>query len=160
MESLRVERLDQCGLLASVIKELGLLAMLDARLVPEAQKARTPGEAGAGMRIHGWGFAPRPLSWTPPFVANTPLDLLLQADSHADLGNRFTLGRTLAEVYACGGELVLSERALAVWVQEGLDPRFTPLDPTRFSLRGDDGPDSDAQAIPMTHGDAKDHRPD
>ena len=72
MESLRVERLDHFGLIASVIKELGLIAMSDARLVPEAQEALTPGEAVAGMLLNGLGFANRPLSLTPQVFATPP----------------------------------------------------------------------------------------
>jgi transposase len=160
MESLRVERLDHFGLIASVIKDLGLIAMIDARLVPDAQEALTPGEAVAGMIINGLGFANRPLSLTPQFFANTPLDLLFHAGIHADLFNRFKLGRTLEEVSAYGCDLLLSELALAVCVQEGIDPRFNHLDTTSFSLSGDYVPDSDEQAITMTHGYSKDHRPD
>jgi len=160
MESLRVECLDHFGLIASVIKDLGLIAMIDARLVPDAQEALTPGEAVAGMIINGLGFANRPLSLTPQFFANTPLDLLFHAGIHADLFNRFKLGRTLEEVSAYGCDLLLSELALAVCVQEGIDPRCNHLDTTSFSLSGDYVPDSDEQAITITHGYSKDHRPD
>src|SRR5882724_12359141 len=136
------------------------MAMIDARLVPDAQEALTPGEAVAGMIINGLGFANRPLSLTPQFFANTPLDLLFHAGIHADLFNRFKLGRTLEEVSAYGCDRLWSELALAVCVQEGIDPRFNHLDTTSFSLSGDDVPDSDEQAMTMTHGYSKDHRPD
>ena len=78
----------------------------------------------------------------------------------ADLCNRFKLGRTLEEVYAYGCDLLLSDLALAVCAQEGIDRRFNHLDTTSFSLSGDDVPDSDEQAITITHGSSKDHRPD
>jgi len=35
MESIRVERLDHIGVIASVIKDLGLIDMINARLVPD-----------------------------------------------------------------------------------------------------------------------------
>ena len=124
MESLRVERLDHYGLIASVIKDLRLIEMIDARLVPDEQEVLTPGEAVAGMILNGLGFSNRPLSLTPQFFANTPLDLLFHAGIHADLFNRFKLGRTLDEVYAYGGDLLFSELALAVCAQEGIDQRF------------------------------------
>ena len=62
MESVLVERLDHLGLIASVIKDLGLIAMIDARLGADAQEDITPGEAVAGMILNGLGFANRPLS--------------------------------------------------------------------------------------------------
>ena len=42
MEQVRVERLDHLGLIASVIKDLGLIAMIDRRLVPDEQEVITP----------------------------------------------------------------------------------------------------------------------
>jgi len=133
--------------------------MIDARLVPDAQEEITPGEAVAGMLLNGLGFANRPLSLTPQFFANTPLDLLFHEGVHADLFNRLTLGRTLDEVYAYGCPLLLSDLALAVCAQEGIDMRFNPLDTTSVALTGAYMPDSDEQAITITPGDSKDHRP-
>jgi hypothetical protein len=99
MESVRVERLDHVGVLAAVIKDWGIIDRLDARLVPDRHEEITPGAAVAGMMLHGFGFAKRPVSWTPPFFAHTPLDWLLHAGIHAEMCNRFPLGRTLDAVY-------------------------------------------------------------
>ena len=49
---------------------------------------------------------------------------------------------------------------MAVCAQEGIELRFQQLDTTSFALRGDDRPDSDEQAVTITHGYSKDHRPD
>ena len=56
MEALRIERLDHFGLIACAIKDLGLIARLDSRLVPDEQEVMTPGEAVAGMMLNGLGF--------------------------------------------------------------------------------------------------------
>jgi Domain of unknown function (DUF4277) len=53
MESLSVERLDHLGIIAAVIKDLGLIEMIDARLVPDEQEESTPGEAVAGRILKG-----------------------------------------------------------------------------------------------------------
>jgi len=160
MESLRVERLDHLGLIACMIKDLGLIRLIDARLVPDEQEAITPGEAIAGMILNGLGFANRPLSLTPQFFTNTPLDLLFRPGVRADMFNRFKLGRTLDEVHTYGCDLLFSEVALAVCAQEHLEQRFVHLDTTSFSLSGAYVPESDTQAIHITHGYSKDHRPD
>jgi Domain of unknown function (DUF4277) len=62
MASVHVERLDHLGLIACMIKDLDLISMIDARLVPDEQEEITPGEAVAGMILNGLGFAHRPLS--------------------------------------------------------------------------------------------------
>jgi transposase len=160
MASVRVERLDHLGVIASVIKDLGLIDMINARLVPDAQDGMTPGEAVAGMILNGLGVANRPLSLTPQFFANKPLDLLVRDGLRAAMFNRFKLGRIRDEAYADGGDLLCQELALAVCAQEGIDLRFTHLDTTSFALSGDYVPDGDEQAIRITHGYSKDHRPD
>jgi transposase len=98
MESVSVERLDHLGVVASVIKELGLIEMIDARLRPHNQEEITLGEAIAGMIVNGLGFANRPLSLTPQFLAHKPLDLLLRPGVRADMFHRLQLGRSLDEV--------------------------------------------------------------
>ena len=159
MESLCVERLDHLGLMASVIKDLRLIEMIDARLVPDAQEEITPGEAVAGMILNGLGFANRPLSLTPQFFANKPLDLLFHEGVHADMFNRFKLGRTLDEVHAYGCDLLFSELALAICAQEGIDLRFNHLDTTSFSSGATMCPKRRARHS-ITHGYSKDHPPD
>ena len=160
MQSVHVERLDHLGLIASMIKDVGLISMVDARLVPDAQEEITPGEAVAGMILNGLGFANKPLTLTPQFFANKPLDLLFREGVHAEMFNRFKLGRTLDEVHAYGCDLLFSELALAVCAQERIEHRFSHLDTTSFSLTGDYVPESDEHAIHITHGYSKDYRPD
>ncbi len=160
MESVRVERVDHLGVSASVIKDLGLIEMINARLVPDAQEVLTPGEAMAGMILNGLGFAHRPLSLTPQFFANKPLELLFRAGIRAEMLNRFKLGRTLDEAYTYGCELLFHGLALAVCAQEGIALRFNHLDTTSVSLHGEYVPDSDEQAITIPYGYSKDHRPD
>src|SRR3954447_27056397 len=120
MEQVRVERLDHLGVIASVIKDLGLIAMIDTRLVPDEQEVITPGEAVAAMILNGLGFANRPLSLTPQFFANNPLDLLLREGIEAEMFNRFKLGRTLDEAYAYGCDLLFEELALSICATKAL----------------------------------------
>jgi transposase len=160
MESVSVERLDHLGVVASIIKELGIVEMIDARLGLHDQEEISAGEAVSGMILNGLGFSDRPLTLTPQFFANKPLDLLFREGVRAEMFNRFKLGRTLDETYTYGCDLLFSELALAVCLQEGIDTRFNHLDTTSFSLTGDYVPESDEHAIRVTHGYSKDHRPD
>lgn len=160
MADLQVERLDHLGIIAGVIKDLGIIPMIDARLRPDAQEAITPGEAVAGMILNGLGFSRRPLSLTPQFFHHKPLDLLMRPGVEAEHFNRFKLGRTLDELFRYGCDLLFGEVAAAVCRQEGVDQRFVHLDTTTFSVTGDYCPDSDEQAIRLLYGYSKDHRPD
>jgi len=116
MESVSVERLDHLGVMSAVIKDLGLIDMIDARLSPDAQEVITPGDAVAGMILHGLGLANRPLSLTPQFFASTPLALLCREGLRAEMCNRLKLGRTLEEIYADGCDLLFQQQfPLMTW---------------------------------------------
>ena len=160
MESIRVERLDHLGIVAGVIKDLGIIEMIDARIRPEDKEEISTGEAIAGMILNGLGFSNRPLSLTPQFFENKPLDVLIREGVSAAHFNRFKLGRSLDDVFTYGPDLLFSEIALDVCLKEKIDRRFNCLDTSSFSLTGEYLPDSDEQAVLITYGYSKDHRPD
>ena len=74
--------------------------MIDTRLVPNTQELMRPGAAVAGMIRQGLGCAQRPLSLTPPFFANNPLDRVCREGIAAERCKRFPLGRSLDEASA------------------------------------------------------------
>lgn len=160
MARVRVERLDHLGVIAGVIKELGIVELIDSRIDSDEQEAITTGEAISGMLLNGLGFSDRPMSLTPQFFQNKPLDVLFRPGVVASHFNRFKLGRSLDKVFAYGCDALFSEISLAVCRQAGVDLRFHSLDTTTFSLTGAYVPDSDESAIGIVRGYSKDHRPD
>ncbi len=160
MEDLQVERLDHLGVISGVIKDLGLIEKIDMRIAPDDREEITTGEAVAGMLLNGLGFSQRPPSLTPQFFANKPLERLFRPGVCADHFNRFKLGRSLDKIFTYGCDTLFGELSLAACQQEGVDRRFRHVDTTTFSLHGDYVPESDEQAILITHGYSKDHRPD
>ena len=160
MEDLKVERLDHLGIISGVIKDLGLTEMIDKRIAPDDQEEISTGEAVAGMILNGLGFSQRPPSLTPQFFVNKPLDRLFRPGVRADHFNRFKLGRSLDKIFTYGCDTLFSELSLAACQQDGVDRRFRHVDTTTFSLHGDYVPESDEQAILITPGYSKDHRPD
>jgi transposase len=134
--------------------------MIDARIVPDDQEDITTGEAVAGMILHGWGFSDRPLALTPQCFAHKPVALLLREGVSAEHCNRFKLGRSLDKVFAYGCDVLCSDIALPVCRQEGIDLRFNRLDTTSVALTGAYEPETETQALAITHGYSKDHRPD
>ena|SRR5437870_2091236 len=71
MVTVYVECLDHLLRTARLIKGLGLISMIDTRLVLDESEESTLGEAVAGMILNGLGFAKRPLSLTPQFFLPT-----------------------------------------------------------------------------------------
>ena len=136
MDIITVERLDHLGIIAGVIKDLGLIEIIDARVGLDDQEGITTGEAIAGMILNGLGFSDRPMSLTPQFFANKPVGLLFRDGVSAEHFNRFKLGRSLDKVFSYGCDTLFSEVALAVCQQAGMARTVTCLDPTSFSLTG------------------------
>jgi transposase len=160
MDPVGVERLDHHGVVASVIDDLKIVAIIDDRIPPDEQELVTTGEAVKAMIQTGLGFCNRPLMLTPQFFENLPMELLFREGVTADHFNRHKLGRVLDRVFDYGPDLLFSEIALHACHQEGIDRRFNSLDSTAFSLCGAYGHPEDPAAIRITLGHTKDHRPD
>lgn len=160
MEVVQVDRMDHHGIVAGIIKELGLIELIDSFLGKHVDEKISAGEAVAGMIINGLGFTDRPMTLTPQFFYNCPIELLFRENIRAEDFNRFKLGRTLDEIYEFGCDTMFAHIANKACEKEGIDTRFKHLDTTTFSLTGLYLEDSDENAIKVTHGYSKDHRPD
>lgn len=162
MESLKVSRLDHLGIISGVIDDLGLVQAIDARLQKDKNGLEeiSPGETIKGMILNGLGFVSKPLSLTPLFFQNKPLEILFRAGVKAEDFNRFKLGRTLEQIFDYSADKLFSELSFDVCLQEGIDQRFNSEDTTTFSVTGESYPDSDEHAVSVRHGYSKDHRPD
>jgi transposase len=159
-QGMQIERLDHLGIVAGVIDDLKIVDMIDSRIAPHERENITCGEAVKGMILNGLGFSNRPLSLTPQFFENKPLPLLFREGVKAEYFNRFKLGNSLDDLQNYGYDLLFSEVALSVSEQEKIDTRFQSLDTTNFSLTGEYLSEIDSQAVQITYGHSKAHRPD
>jgi len=160
MDLLSVERMDHLGLVAGVIKDLGLIETIDGRIGRHGDEKVSCGEAVAAMILNGLGFSDKPLTLAPQFFDNAPTELLLGAHAAPAHFNRFKLGRTLDDVHSYGCDLLFSELAISACKKEGVETRFRHLDSSSFSLNGEYLPDEYVEAVTITYGHSKDHRPD
>ncbi len=160
---MKIKRLDHHGIVAGVIEDLQIVQLIDQYLPQDEKQEITPGEAVKGMIMNGLGFANRPLSLSPQFFTNLPLEHLFRKGVNASHFNRHKLGRTLDQCFDFGCEslfALVSQQACQI---ESVDCRFKSLDTTSHSLTGEyafDDPDSDDNIIKITYGHSKIHRPD
>ena len=153
------ERLDHLGIVAGVCHEIGLIEQIDACIGPTKRKVSV-GEAVQAMVINALGFVGRPLYLTPEFFDNKPVDRLIRAGLEAEDLNDDSLGRALDQLYASGVTEVFGQVASHALKVYGIAHRFYHLDSTTFSLHGEYEGDNEPEAITITHGHSKDHRPD
>ena len=157
---IKVNRLDHLGIVAGVIKDLGIIELIDKNIEPDDREDLTTGEAIAAMIINGLGFSDRPMSLIPEFFENKPLDKLIRAGIKSEQLNRFKLGRSLDKVSEYGCDLLFNKIGYEVCINNGIDMKFTSLDTTNFSLEGKYLSDIDKQEIEITYGYSKAKRPD
>ena len=163
--NIKIKRLDHHGIVAGVIDDLGLVQLIDQHLPQDDKQEISPGEAVKGMIMNGLGFSNRPLSLTPQFFTNLPMEHLFRDGVEAAHFNRHKLGRTLDQCYDFGCESLFALLSRQACESEQVNCQFQSLDTTSFSLTGryDQLTDAEAveeQPIQIKHGYSKDHRPD
>jgi transposase len=160
MNEVKVQRLDHLAVVAGVIKDLGIIEMIDARIPVDEQEKVTTGEAIAAMIVNGLGFTSQPLYMTPRFFENKPVEEFFRKGVSAEHFNRFKLSRALDDAFNFGCDILFSDIAFHVCAKEKINTQFNSLDTTSFSVTGQYLPDTDEEAILITPGYSKDHRPD
>lgn len=159
--NLEIQRLDHLGIIASTIRDLGIVKMINDRVGTSKQEIITTGEAVAGMVINGLGFTSEPLYLSPYFFEDKPLSNLFGKDHLVPENfNATKLSHSLDNIYEYGLEKLFFEIAVECCTLEKIENRFYSLDTTSVSLDGEYDVDCDEQSISVTHGFSKDHRPD
>jgi len=159
-QEFETKRLDHLGIVAGICHEIGLIEQID-QAVGLGDRKVTCGEAVQAMVLNALGFTSRALYLMPDYLNNKPIDLLIDPALSAADFNDDTLGRSLEDLYAQGVTEVfagVASRALQVFE---IEHRFVHLDSSSFHLHGqyeDDEPEQ--EAITITHGYSRDHRPD
>ncbi len=154
------QRLDHLGIIAGVIKDIGLVELIDARIPKHAKQEISTGEAVAGMIINGLGFSDRPMTLTPQFFQTKAMEALFRKGVAPYMFNRFKLGRALDACHDYGCDTLFSEVSLQACKRNNIDCRFNSEDTTTFTLTGEYDVDCDEHTIEIKHGFSKDHRPD
>jgi len=159
----KIKRLDHHGIVSGVMDDLGLVDLIDEHLPQDVKQEITPGEAIKGMIMNGLGFSNRPLSLTPQFFTNLPMEHLFRKGVDASHFNRHKLGRTLDQSYAFGCESLFALLSQKACLSEQVNTQFQSLDSTAYALTGDyKKSEETGEEVPIhiTHGYSKDYRPD
>jgi len=171
--------LDHLGLVASVIKDIGLISKIDERIPVSKEKGAklTIGQRVAAMILNGLGFMDDRLYMLPQFLENKPVHRLFDGNVCAADFNDDSLGRGLDEVFKFGVTKLFSELAFDIGIDQNLLGRSAHFDTTSLSLYGDYLDDekavsnasdaaapaansSDKTPIDVTYGYSKANRPD
>jgi len=154
------QTIDHLGLIAGIVRELEIVETIDELMPAESiDKIVSTGEAVLAMILNGLGFVNQPLYLTPKFFSDKPVDKLIGSHLKAEHLNDDCLGRTLDDIYEYGASRLYSLIASKAVKKIDLDCQIGNMDMSNFSLYGD-YKDQSVDAVQVTQGYSKDHRPD
>lgn len=154
------QRLDHLGIVAGISQEIGLIQIIDEQVGPCERKVSC-GQAVQAMILNALGFSGRALYLMPDYLRNKPVDLLIAPGLSAEDFNDDSLGRSLDDLYAAGVTELFAKVASQALQVYNIRHQFVHLDSSSFHLHGEYASDDpETQAIRITHGYSRDHRPD
>lgn len=154
------QRIDHLGIVAGICQEISLVETVDSR-VKSGNRKVSCGKGTQAIILNALGFVGRALYLMPDYLRNKPVDVLIDPDLTADDFNDDTLGRCLDDLYAAGVTEVFYQVAAHALQTYGIRSRFVHLDSSSFHLHGAyDADEPEREAISITYGYSKDHRPD
>ncbi len=159
-QGFETKRIDHLGIVAGICHEIGLIHTINQAVGPGQSKVSC-GAAVQAMVLNALGFSGRALYLMPQYLANKPVDLLIEPGLTAEDFNDDTLGRHLDRLFEAGVTEVFAQVAAKALRVYGIHHRFYHLDSTSFHVHGEYLADeTDVEAIEITYGYSKDHRPD
>ena len=154
MQKLNLKRLDQHAIVAAVIDDLTMVEIVDGLVGLDFQEKVSTGMVLKAMILNGLGFSNRPLTLTPQFFANGPLESILSPGITAKHFNRHQIGRLLEGLFQYGCTTLFCQISSQAGRLENVERRIQSLDSTSGSTFG-----ADPQSITISHGFCQDHRP-
>jgi len=158
---IKTESLDHYGLIMGMIKELGIIDIIDEELtVKSGIKKITHGKAIAAMIINGLGYANKQLYLSPRFFEKKAISQLFEDENiKAEHFNKDTLGRTLDKIFEYGVSELYERIAKEALKRLGLIPSTYHLDSTSFHLDGD-YKNQEEGTVYITKGYSRDNHPE
>jgi len=154
------QRIDHLGIVAGVCQEISLIEQIDGQVKASDRKVSCVQGAQA-MILNALGFVGRALYLKPDYFDNKPVDLLIGPELGAADFNDDTLARCLDDLYEAGVTEVFYKVAAHAMQVYGIKSKFVHLDSSSFYVHGAyDRQEPDQEAIIITYGYSKDHRPD
>lgn len=167
ISSISTQPLNHLGIVAGMIKELGITDKIDQFLGAKKQATKfvTVGECVSAMIINGLGFTNKALYLVPTFFSNKPIERLISPTVTPEHLNDDALGNALDIIAESGLTKFFANISFPIGMERKYRKRFAHIDTTSFSLEGNyegfgDEANSSTQIIKITRGLSKKHRPD
>ncbi len=156
---LRIENLDHLGIVAGIVDRIGLVELVNERSGTSPDELVSSGQVVKAMILNGLGFVSAPMYLFSRFFEGKPTEHLLGEGIKPEHLNDDKLARVLEKLFEAGLTSLFVEIALEAANREGVEIDRLHLDATSFSVHGRYRSEEE-EAIYITHGYSRDHRPD
>jgi transposase len=156
--SIEIKDLGCLGVIANIWDELGLTELLDKMIPVDDQVQLSPGLTFKALALNVMGGRD-PLYRVAHWAEQIPLDVVVGPGVRPVQLNDTSLERHLDRLFDAGGEAVFNAACLRVVAKENIDCSRVHADTTSRLVFGEYKREED-DAISITRGHSKDHRPD
>ncbi|MHC5725040.1 MAG: IS1634 family transposase, partial [Nostoc sp.] len=174
-QKIEIKNIDHLGIIAGIIDAIGLVDIINELVGQEAQEKISPGHVVKAMILNGLGFVSSPLYMFPEFFKDKPCEHLIGEGVKAEYLNDDKLGRVMDKLFIKGLTEIFLAITINVIQQFNISLKSSHLDSTSLHLHGEyntsvpdviihnnssNGQIKSPQAIEITYGYSRDHRPD
>jgi transposase len=162
---IEVQNIDHLGIVAGIVDEIGLAEEIEKLLGTHSQEHVSPGQAVKAMILNGLGFVSAPLYLFEQFFYGKATEHLIAPGIKPEHLNDDRLGRVLDKLFEADLSRVFIDVALKAARQFGVRTESVHLDATSLHLHGhyahgNQEEEAEPEAIRITHGYSRDHRPE
>lgn len=174
-KEIEIKNLDHLGIIAGIIDSIGLVKIINELIGQEPGEKISPGHVVKAMILNGLGFVSSPLYMFPDFFQDKPCEHLIGKGVKAEYLNDDKLGRVMDKLFIKGLTEIFLAISSQVIKEFNISLKSSHLDSTSLHLHGEYNtslPDvnfennssnsqiKSPQAIEITYGYSRDHRPD
>lgn len=176
LKEIEIQNLDHLGIIAGIIDTIDLVEIINELIGQEPGEKISPGHVVKAMILNGLGFVSSPLYMFPKFFEDKPCEHLIGKGVKAEYLNDDKLGRVMDKLFIKGLTEIFLAISNQVVKEFNISLKSSHLDSSSLHLHGEykislpdviihdnsseDGQIKSPQAIEITYGYSRDHRPD
>ncbi|MGB3642173.1 MAG: IS1634 family transposase [Rivularia sp. (in: cyanobacteria)] len=175
IEEIEIKNIDHLGIVAGIIDSIGLVEIINKYCGSEPGEKISSGQVVKAMILNGLGFVSSPLYLFSEFFQDKPCEYLIGKGVKAEYLNDDKLGRVMDKLFIKGLTEIFLAISINVKTQFDISSKSSHLDSSSLHLHGEynnnlpsvtfgnlneNDERNSPQAIEITHGYSRDHRPD
>ena len=175
IEEIEIKNIDHLGIVAGIVDSIGLVEIINEYCGSQPEEKISSGHVVKAMILNGLGFISSPLYLFSEFFKDKPCEYLIGQGVKAEYLNDDKLGRVLDKLFIKGLTEIFLAISLNVKEQFEISSKSSHLDSSSLHVHGEYNtslPDvvidningenqiKTPQAIEITYGYSRDHRPD